>query len=126
MAGKGDVISCDYSTVQSLYIPQANASLRVQTHGEIHSVAWSELITVLKAYPSFREEFITHLELAYNLGTEVEVRWISYFTKRSTACHAISVILKPSQICTMDDFSRQKSIDTFLLFKECFGMGTGH
>jgi len=77
--GKGDVISCDYSTVQSLYIPQANASLRVQTHGEIHSVAWSELITVLKAYPSFREEFITHLELAYNLGTDAEEEEIDLF-----------------------------------------------
>lgn len=70
--GKGDVISCDYSTVQSVYIPQANASLRVQTHGEIHSVAWSDLVVVLKAYPSFREEFLTHLELAYNLGTDAE------------------------------------------------------
>ena len=74
MTGKGDVISCDYSTVQSLYIPQANASLRVQTHGEIHSVAWSDLVAVLKAYPSFREDFLTHLELAYNLGTDAEVR----------------------------------------------------
>jgi len=70
--GKGDVISCDYSTVQSMYIPKANASLRVQTHVEIHSVAWSELVAVLKAYSSFREEFITHLELAYNLGHEIE------------------------------------------------------
>ena len=56
-----------------MYIPKANASLRVQTHVEIHSVAWSELVAVLKAYSSFREEFITHLELAYNLGHEVEV-----------------------------------------------------
>ncbi|XP_067042348.1 potassium voltage-gated channel subfamily H member 6-like isoform X3 [Acropora muricata] len=64
--GKGDIISCDYSAVQN--IPQANASLRVQTHGEIHSVAWSELVVVLRAYPTFRQEFITHLELAYNLG----------------------------------------------------------
>lgn len=70
--GKGDVISCDYSTVQSMYIPKANASLRVQTHCEIHSVAWCELVAVLKAYSSFREEFITHLELAYNLGHEEE------------------------------------------------------
>ena len=76
LTGKGDVISCDYSTVQSLYIPQANASLRVQTHGEIHSVDWSELVAVLKAYPSFREEFISDLELAYNLGTECEVRFL--------------------------------------------------
>ncbi|XP_068701371.1 potassium voltage-gated channel subfamily H member 6-like isoform X1 [Montipora foliosa] len=70
--GKGDIISCDYSTVQSTNLPQANSSLRVQTHGEIHSVAWNELIGVLRAYPSFREEFISHLELAYNLGTEAE------------------------------------------------------
>ena len=76
LTGKGDVISCDYSTVKSLYIPQANASLRVQTQGEIHSVAWSDLIAVLKAYSSFREDFLTHLELAYNLGTEAEVRSI--------------------------------------------------
>ena len=76
MTGKGDVISCDYSTVKSLYIPQANASLRVQTQGEIHSVAWSDLIAVLKAYSSFREDFLNHLELAYNLGTEAEVRSI--------------------------------------------------
>ena len=72
-SGKGDIISCDYSTVQSTYLPQANSSLRVQTHGEIHSVTWNELIGVLRAYPSFREEFISHLELAYNLGTEAEV-----------------------------------------------------
>lgn len=70
-SGKGDIISCDYSDVQN--IPQANASLRVQTHGEIHSVAWSELVVVLRAYPSFRQEFITHLELAYNLGIVKEV-----------------------------------------------------
>ena len=56
-----------------MYIPKANASLRVQTHCEIHSVAWCELVAVLKAYSSFREEFITHLELAYNLGHEEEV-----------------------------------------------------
>lgn len=70
-SGKGDIISCDHSAVQN--IPQANASLRVQTHGEIHSVAWSELVVVLRAYPSFRQEFITHLELAYNLGIVKEV-----------------------------------------------------
>ena len=73
MTGKGDVISCDYSTIQSVYIPKASASLRVQTHGEIHSVAWSDLAAVLTAYPSFREEFINQLELAYNLGHEEEV-----------------------------------------------------
>ena len=69
-----------------MYIPKANASLRVQTHVEIHSVAWSELVAVLKAYSSFREEFITHLELAYNLGHEIEVR------KHVTCCtyHVVS------------------------------------
>ncbi|XP_078369353.1 LOW QUALITY PROTEIN: voltage-gated inwardly rectifying potassium channel KCNH6-like [Oculina patagonica] len=81
--GKGDVISCDYSTVQSMYIPKANASLRVQTHCEIHSVAWCELVAVLKAYPSFREEFITHLELAYNLGHEVEEDEIMLFPEEA-------------------------------------------
>jgi len=86
LTGKGDVISCDYSTVQSMYIPKANASLRVQTHVEIHSVAWSELVAVLKAYSSFREEFITHLELAYNLGHEVEVR------KHNANCYSYHVV----------------------------------
>lgn len=83
--GKGDVISCDYSTVQSVYIPKANASLRVQTHCEIHSVAWCELVAVLKAYSSFREEFITHLELAYNLGHEEEEDEIILFNEEITA-----------------------------------------
>lgn len=83
--GKGDVISCDYSTVQSVYIPKANASLRVQTHCEIHSVAWCELVAVLKAYSSFREEFITHLELAYNLGHEEEEDEIILFNEEINA-----------------------------------------
>lgn len=83
--GKGDVISCDYSTVQSVYIPKANASLRVQTHCEIHSVAWCELVAVLKAYSSFREEFITHLELAYNLGHEEEEDEIILFNEEISA-----------------------------------------
>ena len=73
-SGKGDTISCDYSTAQSSYIPQADASLRLQTHGIIHSVAWSDLFVVLKAYPDFKEDFLGKLEIAYNLGQLDEVR----------------------------------------------------
>lgn len=71
--------------MQSVYIPKANASLRVQTHCEIHSVAWCELVAVLKAYSSFREEFITHLELAYNLGHEEEEDEIILFNEEINA-----------------------------------------
>ncbi|XP_032219964.2 potassium voltage-gated channel subfamily H member 6 isoform X3 [Nematostella vectensis] len=66
--GKGDTISCDYSSINSSYIPKANASLLIQTHSEIHSITWSDLLIVLKAYPTFQEDFLDHLELAYNLG----------------------------------------------------------
>ena len=49
-------------------MPQANASLLVTSHTEIHVIDWNELLVVLRAYPRFRDEFLSHLDLAYNLG----------------------------------------------------------
>ena len=33
-------------------------------------IDWKELLVVLRSYPKFREEFLAHLDLAYNLGAQ--------------------------------------------------------
>ncbi|XP_048589699.1 potassium voltage-gated channel subfamily H member 6 isoform X2 [Nematostella vectensis] len=71
--GKGDVISCDYTSRQSLRTAKANASLLIQTYCQIHVVDWQDLLSVLRVYSKFRESFTNHLKLAYNLDdSEIE------------------------------------------------------
>lgn len=69
--GKGDVISCDYKSLN--HIPKANADLVVCTIAEIHSVNYEDLMECLRVYPEFGETFFQSLQVSYSLQEDENV-----------------------------------------------------
>jgi hypothetical protein len=63
--GKGDVISCDYKSLN--HIPKANADLNICAIAEIHSIDYEDLLECLRAYPVFGETFFQRLEVSYSI-----------------------------------------------------------
>ena len=89
MIGKGDVISCDYKSLN--HIPKANSDLTVHMLAEIHSIDYEDLLECLRAYPVFGETFFQRLEVSYSLQ--------EYENVSITALY-----LQPTQILPSVDF----------------------
>ncbi|XP_068720809.1 potassium voltage-gated channel subfamily H member 6-like [Montipora capricornis] len=65
--GRGDTVFCEYKSTKKL--ARATASLLVQTHTLIHYIDWSDLSSILKDFPVFREDFLANMLFSYQIGS---------------------------------------------------------
>ncbi|XP_015770277.1 PREDICTED: potassium voltage-gated channel subfamily H member 2-like [Acropora digitifera] len=65
--GRGDTVYCDDNSIKNK--SRATASLLVQAHTLIHYIDWTDLSSILRDFPSFREDFLTNMMFSFQIGT---------------------------------------------------------
>ena len=67
VSGRGDTVYCDDNSIKNK--SRATASLLVQAHTLIHYIDWTDLSSILRDFPSFREDFLTNMMFSFQIGT---------------------------------------------------------